>query len=92
MSFNQNHEKKKEDFHEDFKFNRYVSPEDVIDGTSNNIESDIWAIGCLFVEIFSTLEVWAGSSENDMLRDLRKYYLPKINKDISKYAWGVICE
>jgi hypothetical protein len=44
------------------------------------------------VELFSANEVWHGSSEEEMMRDLRKYYVPKIHQDIPKHTWGIICE
>jgi hypothetical protein len=44
------------------------------------------------VEIFSANEVWQGSSEIEMMRDLKKFYVPKIHKDIPKQMWGIICE
>ena len=73
-------------------FDRYRPPESVLDDHSQSIESDVWAIGCLFVEIFSAQQVWAGMKENDILNELKKYYVPKIHKDIPKNAWSVICE
>jgi serine/threonine protein kinase len=56
------------------------------------IESDIWVVGCIFVEIFSSKNVWEGVKDNDVINDLKKYYVPKIHKDIPKNAWSVICE
>jgi len=53
---------------------------------------DIWRLGCLMVEIFSTKEVWQGHTELEMMRDLKKYYVPNIHKDIPKHMWGIICE
>jgi hypothetical protein len=44
------------------------------------------------VEVFSSSEVWANSSEEDMVANLKKYYVPKIHKDIPKHTWGIICE
>ncbi len=64
----------------------------MIDNPSSGIESDIWAIGCLFVEIFSAKQVWEGFSENEILNDLKKFYVPKIHRDIPKNAWSIICE
>jgi len=56
------------------------------------ISADIWVLGCLIVEIFSANEVWQGSNESEMMRDLKKFYVPKIHKDIPKQMWGLICE
>lgn len=73
-------------------FDRYSSPESVMDNPSSGIESDIWSIGCLFVEIFSAKKVWEGITENEILSDLKKFYVPKIHRDIPKNAWSIICE
>jgi hypothetical protein len=54
--------------------------------------SDIWTIGCFMLELLSASEVWQGQSEGDMLRDLKKFYVPKIHQDIPKHSWGIICE
>ena len=73
-------------------FDRYSPPEHVIENPSEGIESDIWSIGCLFVEIFSAKQVWEGYNESDILNDLKKFYVPKIHRDIPKNAWSIICE
>jgi serine/threonine protein kinase len=89
--FNMHHENIEEKFEEEMKFDRYRSPEQVIEDYKG-ICNDVWLVGCVFVELFSTSEIWAGYSEEEMIRDLKKYYVPKIHKDIPKHCWGLICE
>lgn len=73
-------------------FDRFSPPEGVFDSPLIGLESDIWGMGCLFVEIFSAQQVWAGINDADIVVDLKKFYVPKIHKDIPKNAWSVICE
>ncbi len=76
---------------DDFPYNRYKSPEiahDELSGTLN----DVWVTGCLFVEMFSAHHVWMDAREDDMMKDLNRYFVFKINKDIPKHCWSVICE
>jgi len=56
------------------------------------IENDVWVIGCLFVEMFSDYNAWMNLREEEMMRDLNRYFVFKINKDIPKHCWSVICE
>jgi len=79
------------DLDPDTRFNRFSSPE-MIQGKNIGIGNDIWVIGCIFLEIFSSREVWSGIEEETIKEDLRKNYVPKIHGDIPKNSWGVICE
>ena len=56
------------------------------------IHSDIWVVGCLFIEFFSENTIWYGYKESQMLEDLRKFYVPKIWQDVPHQTWGIICE
>jgi hypothetical protein len=89
--FRQHHDNKYEKFEDEMKFDRYRTPENAISGLIS-VSQDVWVSGCLMVEVFSK-PVWSEYEyENKMLDDLKKYYVPKINKDIPKQMWGLICE
>lgn len=42
--------------------------------------------------MFSANTVWKEGREQDMEKDLNRYFVFKINKDIPKHCWSVICE
>jgi len=42
--------------------------------------------------MFSAQKVWMEYKEEDMMKDLMRYFVFKINKDIPKHCWSVICE
>jgi hypothetical protein len=44
------------------------------------------------IEVFSSTELWANLTKEEMLRDLKKGSVPKIPADIPKNLWGLICE
>ncbi|XP_014217130.1 protein kinase byr1 [Copidosoma floridanum] len=44
----------------------YLSPEIIVDKQSHSVKSDIWALGCVIVEIFSEKSIWTVSN-NDMM-------------------------
>ena len=73
-------------------FDRYSPPESVLDPPVYGIEADIWAMGCLFVEIFSFKNVWDGFKDSDIIEDLHKMFVPKIHKEIPKHCWSFIYE
>jgi len=56
------------------------------------LTNDIWMLGCFFIEIFSKHKVWAGYSENEIIKSLKNSSIPKIPGDIPHILWGLICE
>ncbi len=44
------------------------------------------------VELFSKNEIWSTHTKDEMMRDLKKSFVPKIHPDVPKHMWGIICE
>jgi len=91
LHFNKTHDNKNENLESEHKYDRYISPEKA-QNMGIGIQNDLWLIGCLMIEMFSKNEIWASYSNEDMMRDLRKSFVPKIHPDIPKHMWGIICE
>lgn len=92
LSFNASNESKGEAFKEEgMTFNRYTTPECAIEKIYIP-ESDLWIIGCIFIEVFSDRPIWHDYKESQMIEDLKKYYVPRINSDIPHQTWGMVCD
>lgn len=91
MQFNKHHENKEEKIDPEYKYDRYVSPEKA-QNLGVGIQNDIWLMGCIIVEIFSKNEIWSPLSKDDMMRDLKRSFVPKIHPDVPKHMWGMVCE
>ncbi|CAI9780030.1 unnamed protein product [Fraxinus pennsylvanica] len=66
---------------------RYLAPEAVVDNVQE-FPSDIWAFGCIVLEMLTGKPPWDGEKESnaeDILRKIKEG-LPKIQNDISKEA------
>ncbi|CAA3014026.1 mitogen-activated kinase kinase kinase YODA-like [Olea europaea subsp. europaea] len=66
---------------------RYLAPEAVVDNVQE-FPSDIWAFGCMVLEMLTGKPPWDGEMESNAVDILRKIKegLPKIPNDISKEA------
>ena len=91
LQFNKHHENKEEKLEPEFKYDRYISPEKA-QNLGVGIQNDLWLIGCIMVELFSKNEIWSPLSKDDMMRDLKRSFVPKIHPDVPKHMWGIICE
>lgn len=91
--FNQTHDNKPENFkgYDKHPYNRYLAPEQVVE-ERRILVTDVWIIGCIFIELFSDKCIWYGYKETQMLEELRKFYVPKIFSDVPHSTWGLICE
>ena len=68
-----------------------MTPEQVVE-ERKYLCSDIWLIGCIFIELFSEKYIWYGFKETQMIEELRKLSVPKIFSDVPHQSWGIICE
>ena len=50
----------------------YMAPECLLQSKKGRAESDIWSMGCTFVELFSERTVWNGEDDSDTLEYIRK--------------------
>lgn len=91
MHFSKSYDNKKEYVEPEYKYDRYTSPEKA-QNMGIGIQNDLWLIGCIIIEMFSKNEIWAPYTKDEMIRDLRKSFVPKIHPDIPKHMWAIICE
>lgn len=92
-TFNQHHENKPDPAQkkDEAEIIRYNTPEKVIEDTKDYC-SDIWVIGCIFVEMFSKENIWHGMKTEQIKSELKKQYVPKISSDVPHNSWSIICE
>jgi serine/threonine protein kinase len=70
---------------------RYTPPENIENINTSPI-NNIWMLGCLFIELFSTNRVWEGFTNDEIIKNLKSQIIPKIPNDFPQQCWGIVCE